>query len=401
MTSSDLAHAAPPRDIRHGLELAGFALALAYAVFLAGSTLQGFWLVDGSGQIIANDFVNVWAGGKLALEGHAAAAYDWTLHREVEVAAVGHNFEGYYGWHYPPTFLFVAAALAALPYLAAEVVWLAVTLPIYVATVRAIIGERLGIVLACAFPGVIWNISAGQNGFLTAALLGGILVNLTRRPLIAGVCLGLLAYKPQFGILFPLVLALDGRWRAIASASVTAALMMIASWLAFGAETWRAFFHSIPHTTQAVLVQGEAGFNKLQSVFGLVRWLGGGVDAGWIGQFSVLAIAAIATLWLWRRDVPFALKAAALALSSLLATPYLYVYDFPVLAIALGFLARQRAFDALEKMAVVAASLSIIVFLGFSAPIGLVAIALVAALIVRRVTRLAEAPALHVAMQRA
>jgi hypothetical protein len=56
------------------------------------------------------------AAGRLVLDGHAAAAYDWTLHREVEVNAVGHEFEGYYGWHYPPTFLFVAAALASLPY---------------------------------------------------------------------------------------------------------------------------------------------------------------------------------------------------------------------------------------------------------------------------------------------
>ena len=55
-------------------------------------------------------------------QGQPAAAYDWTVHREVEVAAIEHDFDGYYGWHYPPTFLFVAAALATLPYLAALLV---------------------------------------------------------------------------------------------------------------------------------------------------------------------------------------------------------------------------------------------------------------------------------------
>jgi len=43
------------------------------------------------------------------------------------VRAVGHDFRDYYGWHYPPTFLFAAAALAMLPYLVAAVVWLAAT----------------------------------------------------------------------------------------------------------------------------------------------------------------------------------------------------------------------------------------------------------------------------------
>jgi hypothetical protein len=42
-------------------------------------------------------------------------------------------------------------------------------------------------------------------------LIGAALVNLDRRPLLAGLLLGLMAYKPQFGILFPLVLAATGR----------------------------------------------------------------------------------------------------------------------------------------------------------------------------------------------
>ena len=54
-------------------------------------------------------------------------------------------------------------------------------------------GERLAIILGCAFPGAIWNVTAGQNGYFTAALLGGMLVNLRRRPLLAGVFLGLAA----------------------------------------------------------------------------------------------------------------------------------------------------------------------------------------------------------------
>src|SRR6202521_1845169 len=88
----------PQEKIRHRLELTAFALALAYGLFLAGCVVQGYWLIDGARAIIANDFVNVWAAGQLVLDGRPAAAYDWALHRDIEVAAVGHNFAGYYGW---------------------------------------------------------------------------------------------------------------------------------------------------------------------------------------------------------------------------------------------------------------------------------------------------------------
>lgn len=57
----------------------------------------------------------------------------WPLHKAAEVRALGHDFSDYYGWHYPPPFLFVAAALALLPYLTAAVLWLVATLAAYAA----------------------------------------------------------------------------------------------------------------------------------------------------------------------------------------------------------------------------------------------------------------------------
>ncbi len=267
------------------------------------------------------------------------------LHREVEVAVAGRDFASYYGWHYPPTFLFVAAPLATLPYLAAWAVWLAITLPAYVAAVRAIIGERIGIVLALGFPGVLWNISVGQNGFLTAALIGGTLICLERRPLLAGICLGLLTYKPQFGLLFPLVLLADRRWRVLIAASVTAAALAAASVAAFGLESWHAFFEWMPVTSNAVFAEGRAGLQKLQSLLGVVRWLGGSMTAAWVAQAVLIAGAIVALAWLWRQRVRYEIKAAALAVAAMLATPYLYIYDFPVLAIPLAFLMRMGLRD--------------------------------------------------------
>jgi arabinofuranan 3-O-arabinosyltransferase len=388
MAVLDPAVAATPKDrLRHSLELIGFSLAIAYAVFLAGSAFERVWLIDSLGGIIDNDFIGVWAAGRLVLEGHPAAAYDWGLHREVEVVVAGRDFGSYYGWHYPPTFLFAAAPLATLPYLAAWAVWLAITLPAYVTAVRAIIGERIGIVLALGFPGVLWNISVGQNGFLTAALIGGTLVCLERRPRLAGICLGLLTYKPQFGLLFPLVLLADRRWSVLIAASLTAVALAVASIAAFGQESWHAFFAWMPVTGNAVFAEGRAGLMKLQSLLGLVRWLGGSMTAAWAAQGVLIAGATMLLAWLWRQSVPYEVKAAALAAAAMLATPYLYIYDFPVLMIPIAFLMRmglRDGFLAFELPGIAVSCGLILAFPVVAMPTGFAAATLVTALIVRR-----------------
>lgn len=389
MSSIDACEPSQTHDtIRQSLTLIGSALSLNCVLYLVGSLIAGHWLLDGSGRLVDSDFVNVWAAGRLVLQGQAAAAYDWTLHRDVEVAALGHDFNGYYGWHYPPTFLFVAAALAGLPYLVASLLWLAATLPAYLAAVRTIMGERLGILLGCAFPAAMWNMSVGQNGFVTAALIGFMLANLTRRPVVAGVLLGLLTYKPQFGLLFPIVLAFDGRWRVIAAAAVTAAVAATASLLAFGIEAWRAFFSWLPVTSAAIMGDGRAGLNKLQSLFGLVRWLGGSVTTAWIAQGLLIAGAMGALMLLLRcRNIPDEVKLAGLAVGALLATPYLYIYDFPVLMIALAFLLRlglREGFLSYELSAMVAASGLVLAFPLFPMPTGFAAAVVGAAMVARR-----------------
>lgn len=366
----------------------GLSLALGYAVLLIGVTLQGYWLLDGQGQPIASDFVNVWAAGQLALGGHAPSAYDWTIHRAAEVSAIGHPFEGYFGWHYPPPFFFAAIVLAMLPYTVAALAWLAVTLPLYAATVRMIVGARVGILLALGFPAALWNAVAGQNGFLTAALIGATLSLIERRPVAAGVCLGLLSYKPQFGLLFPIALLAGRCWRTIAAAAATVIAMIAVSTLAFGIASWRAFFEWMPVTSRIVLGEGRADWNRLQSVFGFIRSHGGGETFAWSAQIGLAVVLAAAVAWLWHGRQPFALKAAGLVAASLLATPYVYTYDLVILAIPVAFLVRlglTQGFLPGEDIGLLVAALSLLCFPYQAAHIGLAVVLVVAALIARHI----------------
>jgi glycosyl transferase family 87 len=381
------AGAAPKLSALRLISIFGLTLALAYVAALGSAYLQGNFLVDAQRRPIANDFVNVFAAGRLALDGNPAAAYDWTAHKAAEVRAVGHDFANYYGWHYPPTFLFAAAALATLPYLTAALLWLAATLAAYAAALRGILGARAGIFLALGFPAVLWNATAGQNGFLTAALLGGTLGLMERRPALAGICLGLLSYKPQFGLLFPLMLIADRRWHTFIVAALVAIALAALSLIVFGAATWEAFAHWAPITSRIVLGEGAADFSRLQSLFGLVRSHGGSEALAWTAQAGLTLALAGGLVWLWASRAPYDLKAAALAAATLLATPYVYIYDLVALAVAIAFLVRHalaRGFTTSELIGLPGAGLLILIYPFHATQVGLAAALIVLALALHR-----------------
>lgn len=387
LMSVDGASRSPISGIRI-IGVIGLALTLAYAVVLIGAFMSGHFLLDAQGRGIPNDFVNVWAAGKLALQGQPAAAYDWTTHKAMEVRAVGYTFENYYGWHYPPMFFFAAVSLALLPYATAGAIWLIVTLIPYLAAMRAIIGHRAGVLLALGWPAALWNVTAGQNGFLTAALIGGTLAAMERHPTVAGICLGLLTYKPQFGLLFPFVLAIGGRWRVIIVAAAVAIALAAASWTAFGSVSWEGFISGMGVTSQAVLTEGRADLHRLQSVFGFVRAHGGSETLAWTLQAVATALTLIATCWLWRSRAAFEINAAALAAGTLIATPYLYMYDLVVLAIPTAFLVRlvlSRSFLVSEILGLAIVGALLLAFPYLTTHVGLAATLIVLALIAQRV----------------
>lgn len=370
------------------LELVCFAFCVANAVWLVTALFTGSFLWNPDGRLTSTDFLNVYAAGKFVLSGAPVSAYDWPTHREMEIAVLGYDFKGYYGWHYPPFYLFVAAGLATLPYAVAHAGWSAVSFLPFVAAVRVSMGSRAGYLLALGAPALVANVLVGQNGFLTAALIGLALVFLEKRPVLAGICLGLLTYKPHFGILFPIALAAAGHWRAFITAGITALLLALLSIAAFGMEPWFAFLRWLPVTSQTFLSEGQAEIEKMQSVFALIRTLGAAEWLAWTGQAILSGAIAVAVWQIWKdRARPFELKAAALGIGILLATPYIYLYDMVTITIPMAFLigfAIRRGFLHYEIAGLVLAMLLIAVFPFVKLPVGLFASALFAALLLRR-----------------
>ena len=314
-------------------------LGLSVLVF-AGWIAVADGLIDRNGQPVGTDFSNVYAAGALTWQGRSAEAYSPPLQHAAEKAVFDGREVPFYGWHYPPFFFAIAVLVAAVPYAWGLAIWLIASFAAYLAAIRAILPRPETWLVAATFPAVFVNVGHGQNGFLTAALLGGALHWLDRRPALAGVLIGLLAYKPQFGVLIPIALVAGGRWRTVGAAAITVALLIAVSFATLGGGIWHAFIDSMNFTQTVVLEQGGTGWQKIQSVFSAGRAWGASVPLAYAIQASLLATLAATLAWLWHSDAAFELKAAALAVGSLLATPYVLDYDLVVLAVAIAFLAR-------------------------------------------------------------
>jgi len=364
-----------------------FVLFTINAAFFPAAWFSHGWIYDTAGRGYPTDFINVWSAGKLALDGHPAWAWDWAIQKQVQVETLHQSFEGNLAWHYPPPFLFIASLLAMLPYAAAFIGWALASFIPYVVAMRAIVGRPFGLLLAGAFPVTLNNALVGQNGFLTAALIGGTLYLIPVRPVLAGICLGLLTYKPQYGLLFPIVLIATAQWRVFVSAAVTAIVLAAVSWLAFGTESWQAFFHWVPMFSQAFLVEGRVPWGKMQSIFALVRYFGGAEQLAWALQLIMNAAVAVTLVLIWRSRVVYSLKAAALAAGVLLVTPYLFLYDVMVLAIAVAFLIRIGLRHGFERHELPALALVAVLLISYSfvgAPTGFVATLVVSGLVLHR-----------------
>jgi hypothetical protein len=321
----------------------GYSLILlgVCAIAVAGWIALSDGLIDRNGKPIGTDFSNTYAAGTLALAGKPADAYDPALQHAAEKAVFRGRDVPFYGWHYPPFFFAVAMVVAAVPYAWGLSIWLAAGLAAYLAAIRAIAPRSETLLVALAYPAVLVNIGHGQNGFLTAALLGGALHLLDRRPWLAGVLIGLLAYKPQFGVLIPVALLAGGRWTSIGAAAATVAALLVVSTVVLGGGIWQAFADSTTFTQAVVLEQGGTGWEKIQSVFSAVRMWGGGLHLAYSAQIALALVIAASLAWLWQSEATFELKASALATGSLLATPYVLDYDLVVLAVSMAFFARH------------------------------------------------------------
>ncbi len=307
-----------------------------YVAFFVKRFYTSSGLLSAVGDPVASDFTMFWIASGLILDGAAAAVFDWSGMMAAEHALVP-GMSGALGWSYPPIFMLYVAPLALVPFLLSYALWIAASFAAMAAVIRKIAPARQTIWLLLGFPATLICAAHGQNSFLTAALFGGALTLMNKRPVVAGVLIGLLAYKPQFGLLIPLALLAGRQWTAFAAAAVTTVVLIAGTAALFGPETWLAFWNNLAVINQK-MAEGQVPILKMTSLFATLRVHG--VDASIAYALHAVLAAAVAAVvaWVWHRRRATAGSAAVLIVGALLVSPHVYDYDLPVLAVAIALI---------------------------------------------------------------
>lgn len=380
---------------------AGLAFLVCLEVmYFVLSPAPSFWIpsMDAIGQTaIGRDFLNIWIGGRAALSDGPAVFFDYWAYNVYLQAFFGTGDLHHYFWSYPPHILLFIWPFGLMPYLAAFAAWSIIGYVTFLLAASAGGIERKHLLFVAVAPAVAVNLFFGQNGFFFAALLIGGLINLDRRPLLAGMLFGILTIKPQLGLLLPVMLVLTGRWRVIASAAATVLVLFAAtSWL-YCLDIWRDYLAKVV-PMQRYLQENGDGLLLLQipSAFYAGRLVGLPIRIDWILQAVVSAAALAAVVWTYWKPRDPVLSGALLVTATFLFSPYTLNYDFVIFAWVLALL-RQRPGLVQRDHAVILAIWSLPVTMMIAGlayiPLGFLALVAFAAWLLRALAREADAAA--------
>jgi hypothetical protein len=297
---------------------------------------------------IGMDFLPLWTAGKLAWT-TPGKVYDFAAVTAGQAWLLPPHFAWLRPYAYPPTTLLLLAPLGRLPYWVALGVWSALSMGVFFLGAVRLAGRNVALaaLLTAALPAVVIAVTAGQTVVLTSGLIVLAVLELPRRPRLAGALLAIAAIvKPQAVLMAPIGLVACGAFEALVSAGIVGAAAVAASAVLFGPARWHEWLASLPgfqHVIESVPALATAVITPLWAAR----------ELGLQGLPAVLIAAAFALGGAWltwrtfRRPVDPARRVAALAVGSLIAAPYAMCYDAALIApaataIAIAGLQRGR-----------------------------------------------------------
>lgn len=374
----------------------GGALLFAYLVVFVTLLMVGGWLWNAKGEPSFIDFIWIWTASQFAIAPNAADAYDFTTFaaQQAQLVEATRGDYPYFHWIYPPFLFLLIWPLGALDYAGAFVAWIVATGLLYLRVVHLIVPNRLAFLLAILPYAVAKNIYLGHTGFLVAGLLGLSLVWMKSRPCLAGACLGLLAFKPQFGLIFPIVLLLGREWRVFAAALGTVIVQAAVTLWLYGVPVWIAYLATLRQTNTVNFMTDGNLDATIQTIFGLMHWAGASIGVKWTMHLAGAAGSVLTIFLVWRTTTAHALRASALACGAVLATPYMLAYDLTTLSIPMAFLVRDgldRGFLPGERLVMLGCFLAMFQMHAF--PVGPILATALLALTLSRVVAFRDRPA--------
>jgi hypothetical protein len=304
------------------------------------------------------DFFALWSYGKIAAAHSATDLYSFATVHERQVA-LGMTASSQNPFPYPPTAILLFLPLSLASYPVAYILWELVTFSLFLWVVVGTCWRTPRVVLPVIIaPLTVVGIDSGQSGFLSGALLIGGLRLAKNRPVISGILIGLLSFKPQLGLLVPVALVAAGLWRPVAVACLTIVLLAATTTICFGANVWPAWLHMLPIYSRW-FAHSQIVLQYMLTVEAYFRMLGISPDVADAAQ-AVSAFGMAVIVWRCFRRGPSEQATAALLVATFLCTPHALIYDAPMLtgALVLFVATRVRAGTgfSLTEVAVLASS---------------------------------------------
>lgn len=336
------------------------------------------------------DFLALWSYGDIVASHPGFDLYDTAILHALQVA-LGMPESDHNPFPYPPIAILLFRPLAFLPYQTAYVAWTLGTMALFVWAVVATCSRLpISIIGVMVAPGTIGCIAFGQTGFLSAALLITGVRLAGSRPILSGVTIGLLAYKPQTAILVPVAFAAAGYWRAFAAACVTAAALAAIATVAYGSGIWASWIAMLPAYSNA-FDHDLDGMKFKPTIMANLQSAGVALPIARAVQ-GLAAVAVAVLVWRCFRRNAGRLAAAALLVGTVLATPHALIYDLPIVAAAMALLIQERSVTnpvfSLGEVAILVLGLTFPVLMMIKAgqtalPVSAVALSLLFGLILR------------------
>jgi len=334
---------APGRRWLNGSRVSAYCATILVVLQCYGLVLAVRSAVAEKGHPAGWDFLTFWSAARLALAGHPLDAYSADAIKHV-AQQLGPHIILPGPWFYPPNFLLLVQPLGFLSAPLAYALFASISSVVFVLLARRALPIPDMIMWIVAFPGLWLNAAQGQNAALTASLALAAFLSMPKRPMLAGVFIGLLSIKPHLAILFPLALACAGMWTTFIAAALTTILFTTVSVAVFGLDILPVFLHGL-HDANGFTASGSLPWFQMASLFASLRMAHVATGPAYVAQACQAIVAICAVAWVWRNAKGLEVRATALVAATFMISPYIYNYDGVWLGIPLALIAARALRD--------------------------------------------------------
>ena len=291
------------------------------------------------------DFAAFFTGGAMVRAGAGAELFDFDAQRAVQDRYLGENRTHWQPYLNPPALAMAVAPTTGFGYVVSFRIFSAALFLILLVGLlglkkampgvnRSRLSAVTALLLTVGFLPVALTTFGGQNTALTLALLCGIYGAVrTKHPVLAGILLGLLTYKPQFVLVVGVVFLLQRQFTTVAVAAGVGLLHYGIGAMVCGAGWPLDFLAALAeHGPRETAENGVLHFS-LPAVVGRMvpGWGGGAVTL--LGIIAVLGLLAGAGRRVSVGSRRYPAFFGMVVASTMLLTPHLHYYELGILAL--------------------------------------------------------------------